>query len=152
MDQYNIEKENMLMKFCFKSYKFYCLKKHTTMKFIFKSSDIYTGVYIKAGMWLIKVTLIQQCCQNICYLKYYTLFWQSVRIILYLYFFQSNTLKILYFRIKFLKESKVLYIYFFLKYLIHISSLSSNEHIQKNFARAFGARISYTYIFQAMLF
>ena len=26
-----------------------------------------------------------QCCQNVLYLKYYTLFWQSLRIILYLY-------------------------------------------------------------------
>ena len=32
-----------------------------------------------------------------------------------------------------------------LKYLIHVSSLSTNEQIQKNFARAFGARISNTH-------
>ena len=50
------------------------------------------------GYWL-------QCCQNILYLKYYTLFWQSSRIILYT-FFQSNTLKILYYRIKLSKRIK----------------------------------------------
>ena len=33
-----------------------------------------------------------QCCQNILYLKYYTLIWQSVIIILYLYFFFSQIL------------------------------------------------------------
>ena len=101
--------------------------------------------------------ILLQCCQNILYLKY-TLFWQSVRIILYLYFFQSNTLKILYYRIKVSKRIKSslfilsLYLYFFLKYLIHVSSLSTNKHIKKNFARAFGARINKTYIFQAMSF
>ena len=49
---------------------------------------------------------ISQCCQNILHSKYYTLFWQSSRIILYLYFFQSNTLKILYYRIKLSKMIK----------------------------------------------
>ena len=32
------------------------------------------------------------CCQNILYLKYYTLFWQSLRIILYSYFLFSQIL------------------------------------------------------------
>ena len=31
-----------------------------------------------------KDSLPRQCCQNILYLKFYTLFWQSLRIILYL--------------------------------------------------------------------
>ena len=73
-----------------------------------------------------------QCCQNILYLKYYTLFWQSLRIILYLYFFSvkyfKNTLlkdKIVY------KDQKYLIYTFFLKYLMHVSSLSPNGHIKK---------------------
>ena len=45
-----------------------------------------------------------------------------------------------------------LYILFFLKYLIHVSSSSTNEHMQKNFARVFGARLGNTYVFQAMSF
>ena len=90
-----------------------------------------------------------QCCQNIIYLKYYTLFWQRVRITLYLYFFQSNTLKILYYRLKLSKRIKsALFILIFLKYLIHVSSLSTNEHIKKNFARAFGVYINNTSIFK----
>ena len=57
-----------------------------------------------------------QCCQNILYLKYYTLFCQSLKIILYSYFFQSNTLKILYYRIKLSKRIKsTLFILFSLK-------------------------------------
>ena len=35
-----------------------------------------------------------------------------------------------------------LFTIFSLKYLIHVSSLSTNVHILKNFARAFAARIS----------
>ena len=67
--------------------------------------------------------------------------------------FQSNALEIPYYRIKLSKRIKgTLFILFFLRYRTHISSLETNEHIQKNFARAFGARINYTYIFQAMLF
>ena len=73
-----------------------------------------------------------QCCQNILYLKYYTLFWQSLRIILYT-FFQSNNLRILYLRIFYLKASKLLIIHtFFLSYLIRVSSLSTIEYIEKN--------------------
>ena len=34
-----------------------------------------------------------QCCQNILYLKYYNLFWQSLRIILYLYFISVKYFK-----------------------------------------------------------
>ena len=61
----------------------------------------------------------------------HTLFWQSLRIILYLYFFQSNTLKILYYRIKLSKRIKsILFILFPLKYLMHVSSLSTNEHVK----------------------
>ena len=41
-----------------------------------------------------------------------------------------------------------LFILFSLKYLIHVSSLSTNEHIKKNFARAFSAPINNTYIFK----
>ena len=51
-----------------------------------------------------------------------------------LYFFQSNTLKILYYRIKLSKRIKsTLFILLFLKYLIHVSSLLTNEHIPKDF-------------------
>ena len=41
-----------------------------------------------------------------------------------------------------------LFIIFFLKYVIRVSSLSANEHIQKYFARGFGACINNIYIFQ----
>ena len=57
------------------------------------------------NLWISKEYCIQ-CCQNILYLKYYTLFWQNLRIILYSYFFQSNTLKILYYTIKLSKNIK----------------------------------------------
>ena len=93
-----------------------------------------------------QVSLHIQCRQNIIYLKCYTLFWKSLRIILYLYtLFQSNTC----IGWNCLKGSKVLYLYFFLK---HVSSLLTNEHIQKWFAHAFGACISNTFIFKAMSF
>ena len=94
---------------------------------------------------------------------YKTYFLLKLSIILYfgkvkeLYFihslFQSNTLKIFYFGIKLSKRIKsTLFILVFLRYLIHVSSLSTNEHFKKNFARAFGARINNTYIVQAMSF
>ena len=37
--------------------------------------------------------LHSQCCQNILYLKYYTLFWQTLRIMLYLYFISVKYFK-----------------------------------------------------------
>ena len=55
-----------------------------------------------------------------------------------------------YYRKKFSKRIKsTLYKLFFLKYRLHVSSLSSNEHIQK-FAHAY--IVSNTYIFQVMSF
>ena len=67
--------------------------------------------------------------------------------------FQSNTLKILYYRIKLSKMNKnISFILYSLKYMIHVSSLSTNEHIQKKFARAFSACINNTYIFQGTSF
>ena len=54
-----------------------------------------------------------ECCQIILYLYYNSLFWQSIIIIFYLYFF-SSILKILFFQGKFvLIRSKVLYLYIF---------------------------------------
>ena len=41
----------------------------------------------------VSMRLHSQCCQNILYLKYYTLFGQSLRIILYLYFIFSQILQ-----------------------------------------------------------
>ena len=40
---------------------------------------------------------------------------------------------------------------FFLKYLIHVSSLSTNDLIQRKFARAFGACISNMLFFKPCL-
>ena len=55
-----------------------------------------------------------------------------------------------YYRIKLSKRIKnTLFTLFFLKYLIQVSSLSTNEHIKKKFAHAF---INNTYIFQSMSF
>ena len=79
---------------------------------------------------LVQVRDVPQCCQNILYLKYYTLFWQNWRIILYLYFFSVKYLKTLYYRIK---RSKVLYLCFFsLKYLIHVNSYRLMSISKKN--------------------
>ena len=64
------------------------------------------------------LVLLLQCCQNILFLKYYTLFWQSLKIVNFILFFQSNTLKILYYRMKWSKRIKsTLFIIFFLKYV-----------------------------------
>ena len=65
-----------------------------------------------------------QCCQNILYFGKV-----KITCILYLSFFQSYTLKILYYRIKLSRRIKST---FFLEYLIYVSSLSTNEHIKKN--------------------
>ena len=55
-----------------------------------------------------------------------------------MYFFQSNTLKILYYRIKLSTRIKsTLFILFFLKYLIRVGSLSTNYGIKKIFDRTF---------------
>ena len=59
-------------------------------------------------------------------------------------FFQSNTLEVLYYRIKLSKRITIIsFILILLKHLIHVSDLSTNEHIQ-NIASAFGACISNT--------
>ena len=44
-----------------------------------------------------------------------------------------------------------LFILFFLEYLIHVSSLSTDEHIQKNSASTSGARINNTIFFKPCL-
>ena len=55
-----------------------------------------------------------QCCQHILYLKYYTLFWQRIKINYYFYFFSTkyfeDTKKA---RNRYLKGSKVPLFYFF---------------------------------------
>ena len=81
------------------------------------------------------------------FIKYYTLFWQSLGIILYT-FFQSNALKIVYYRTELSKRIKTtLFILFSLKYLIHVRSYQPISISKK---KSFGARTSNTHIFQAM--
>ena len=67
-----------------------------------------------------------QCWHKILNLKYYTLFWQSLRIIFHLYFFQSNTLRILIYMVK-LYNQIILFLLFSLKYLIYASSLATKD-------------------------
>ena len=56
-------------------------------------------------------------CQNIPYLNYYTLFWQSFKNYTLMVIFQSNSLKRLFYRVRLSKRIKVFFInIFFLKF------------------------------------
>ena len=64
-------------------------------------------LYDKSHVWLIcMIRVMYGCmikCHGLCetfHLKYYTLFLQSIRTILCLYFFQSNASEILFSRVK----------------------------------------------------
>ena len=148
--------------------KSFCLKRTVLQKRISGLFTKWPGVlwmrFVREISWPEMKSIAgnddRQCCQKILYLKYYTLFWQSLRIIfylyIYLYFFQSNTFKILYYRIKLSKRIKsTLFILFSLN-IWYISAVYRPMSIfKKNFTRSFGACISNTtctYIFQVMLF
>ena len=72
-------------------------------------------------------------------MKYFTLFWHTLRFVLFSVKFFKNPLL----QDKIASKDQKYFIYtFFLKYLVHAGSLSTNSISKKKFARAFGTRMT----------